>query len=838
MAALAVQWDDEAAPASVSGLSVQWDDAPKPVAPKPVAAEPSFLGRVGRGLASNIGAVTGSLRNSAESIIEPLVTMGTGMAGVAVGNVAGAVGDTYSRLRGTALRGDDVNADIRKAMTYQSRNPAAQANLERFGQAMSASKLEGLPILGAELPMLGRAIRQQAPMTRAAAGAAADVPISAMQRGVSAGIDRATASKSMKSLRDGVLERGRAIGLAVPNSEVAPTFIGNRLESASGKAALKQELVLRNQDAATVAAGKSIGWPENVPMDRAGLDDLIKNVSEPYRQVGELPSVRRGAYGEFGNPKADLADLVETRQKAQLAWDDFNFSGGRPRAESMKEAKALTARATELESNLIEYAQSAGRTDLIPQLLAARVRIAKIHAVRRALNPAGTDVSASVLGAMLKKDRPLDGDLRTIAEFQQQFPKFMGEGVKSPRAGISALETAAATTAGFAGAIATGKPAGALMAGIPLLRHPIRAAMLSKAMQTTPTYGPGLMNRIGQGIVGEAPGAMRRRLGYDTTAPTPQAGPVPEAAPVPNTLPVPYVRQGMFEPAGTPMPGPGTGWRFGRETYGDVPDISGNAPRPVAGLLQNRGAPDSSIAQSLRSAQERAYDLPYIGQKEFDSGRRPPPPQPEIPSGPLPDLNYPLIPGTDLTVNPLQSRSPFPELQKGMLSGGDIAAARKTPGRVIYTDANGQIIEGFRPPTAPKIRDLFAELRKAGGLNKSELADLGMGASKALIPRKNGLVPKEGGRKMNSVVEFMEQNGWLTAEDIAMAERSGIGGSHELARDMIRSAVDGDTPIHPLDGDAHYTYQAKLKELESQGIRQTKLPGKFFEDQRKKGMMQ
>lgn len=143
------------------------------------------------------------------------------------------------------------------------------------------------------------------------------------------------------------------------------------------------------------------------------------------------------------------------------------------------------------------------------------------------------------------------------------------------------------------------------------------------------------------------------------------------------------------------------------------------------------------------------------------------------------------------------------------------------PAKTIYSDAYGNIVDKSLVPQAPKLRNLLDELKKSGGISTNELADLGVENVHTNYP---GLTRKAGGKDMDSVVEWMQQNNWLSAEDVAMAERSGVGGSHELARDMVRAALDREPVIHPEDGAAYYDYQSALQQLDEAGIKPVKIP--------------
>lgn len=87
------------------------------VQPQPVPKR----GLIGRGL--------DVLRESAESILEPAATIASGAVAMPVAGAAMLAGDIYSGITGGPRIGEDVAADVMKAMTYQPRSRAAQSNL-------------------------------------------------------------------------------------------------------------------------------------------------------------------------------------------------------------------------------------------------------------------------------------------------------------------------------------------------------------------------------------------------------------------------------------------------------------------------------------------------------------------------------------------------------------------------------------------------------------------------------------------------------------------------------------------------------------------------------------
>ena len=297
---------------------------------------------------------------------------------------------------------------------------------------------------------------------------------------------------ALRAPKDAVLAEGRAAGYVVPGSEVAPTFLGNKLESLGGKAAIKQEATIRNQGATNALARKALGLAADEPITPGALEKIRTAAGQTYDEVAKL------------SPQAakDLEALKSTRAEAKGWFDAYNRS---MRPDDLAKAKALQAEADTLEGWIDWHAVSGGRQDLLPELIKARKEIAKSYTVERALNKSTGDVDARVIGRLFDKQKPLSDGLDTIGKFQQAYPKFTSPAVNTPAPGVNYLDAVSMPALAMGGAAVTGGPAGMLAAGIPLLRGPARSMVLSQAMQKPAQYGPG---RIGNGLLNFAPAAL------------------------------------------------------------------------------------------------------------------------------------------------------------------------------------------------------------------------------------------------------------------------------------------------------------------------------------------
>lgn len=312
----------------------------------------------------------------------------------------------------------------------------------------------------------------------------------------------ALAAELRNSVRDQTLREGHQAGFVVPPSAVnRPTFIGGRMESLAGKAALNQEASLRNQSVTDDLARKAAGLQPDEPISTATLKAARQRMSVPYQEAAGL------------SPQAasDL-DLVKSAKiESKLQWGHFNRSGD---PNAFKAANAADATADAALNRIEQTAQSAGKAGLVRELRKARVDIARNHEVRNALNAGDGSVDASTIGRAFDRnpDR-FSGELKTIGAFQQAFPKFMQEGSKVQAPGVGKTELLASALLAGGGGMATGDPTGLLAGLAPFASHPARALMLSRALQSAianPSYRTGVINR---GTAALKDPETRRRVG-------------------------------------------------------------------------------------------------------------------------------------------------------------------------------------------------------------------------------------------------------------------------------------------------------------------------------------
>lgn len=285
----------------------------------------------------------------------------------------------------------------------------------------------------------------------------------------------AAATASRNSVRDTTIKEAQAAGYVLPPTVTGGGLASKALESVGGKAAIGQEASIRNQQITNKIAREEAGLHQDAPLSEGTLEQARNTIAAPYREIAAL------------SPRANVAleEMKSARNEAKLHWREYNVS---QKVSSLKEAERLDAKAEAYEKLIDSEAKKVGRSDLLPDLQEARVKLAKNYDVERALNLGDGNVDASIIGRMFDKrgEAGMSGGLATIGKFQQAFRTFAREAPTGQSApGVSKL--APAVMSGGLGWF----PAGLAMAG-----GPARSIALSKMMQTPPSYSPGMGVRL------------------------------------------------------------------------------------------------------------------------------------------------------------------------------------------------------------------------------------------------------------------------------------------------------------------------------------------------------
>lgn len=334
------------------------------------------------------------------------------------------------------------------------------------------------------------------------------------------------ARQQVNAPRDAILQASQQAGYVVPPSQATGGFLNRALEGISGKITTAQNASAKNSDVTNALVRKALGQADDFSATPANLANVRGQAGQAYEAVKQFPQpfVADGAFSNavnkieseytrkvsafpsLGNPKIEalVSDLKQgsfdpratVEIMKQLRSDASANLGFGAKPEQLALGRIQKDAAKELEDLVARNLQQSGQQGLYDAFTEARKLIAKTKTVERATDEAG-NTSALKLANALRNRAPLSGELKTAAQFADQFPKAAQEVSKMgslPQ--WSPLDTMGAVLAGGAG-MATGTPSLALMS---LLRPATRAAILSGPYQramTQPSYGNGLLGLLG-----------------------------------------------------------------------------------------------------------------------------------------------------------------------------------------------------------------------------------------------------------------------------------------------------------------------------------------------------
>lgn len=280
-------------------------------------------------------------------------------------------------------------------------------------------------------------------------------------------------------------EAGREAGFVVPPTQVEPSFRNRLLEGMAGKLTTAQNASSRNQEVTNKLAMRSIGAEE---LTSEGIAAVRARANQAYNALGQAGSFsadlpfkaqlrKIGASSQQLKTdfpelaKADVDKLVSSMAEkssfdAQSGIEAIKRLRADARANRMARdnpdrqalGKVQNKISAALEDLIDRNLQRSGNTQLLADYRAARTTLAKAFDVEAALNPITGNVDGAKLAQLLKKGRPLTGELKQAAEFASAFPKAtqtperMGSLPQlSPLDWFAALGATAATGAGAAG---------------------------------------------------------------------------------------------------------------------------------------------------------------------------------------------------------------------------------------------------------------------------------------------------------------------------------------------------------------------------------------------------
>lgn len=436
-------------------------------------------------------------------------------------------GEALSRMTGgktAAQIQQETNSDIAEARRIDA--PLADTTAGKVGNAIGGAAVAAPGMLipgantyiGAGLVGAGTgALSTEGGISDRAAAAGAGALGGVLGKGAGDAIGagarafaaRSAANKTAAAGRQAAATAARDAGYVLPPTEFNPGPVNSLLEGLSGKIKTAQSASTKNQKVTNTLAARSVGADETAPLTKEALAAVRSEAGKVYDQlskagefVADAPFAARlqsmqapiqafekqfpqlanrevaGVFEALNQPRFDSAATVEALKR-------LRFEGNANKVSmdpAKKELGRIQTEAAKALEDLVDRNLSAGGSaELLKQFKEARQLIAKSHTVEKALNDTTGDVSAKTLAGMLQKGKPLSGDLKTIAEVGNAFPKATQTLPQSYNA-ISPLDYATAAI----GSGATGNPM--LLAGI-AARPAIRAGLLSSPYQAVAQRG-------------------------------------------------------------------------------------------------------------------------------------------------------------------------------------------------------------------------------------------------------------------------------------------------------------------------------------------------------------
>jgi len=370
----------------------------------------------------------------------------------------------------------------------------------------------------------GGALASKAGLVKTAAGlntmAAVTNPLNAVTKPVEMYAKSKNAllqtQKGANTVRDANLLAAQELGFVATPGSLSPTGANIVKERIAGKTHLEQLGSINNQQMADKVARKAVGLSEgadltpeamksireveynkgyaplkklgNIVADDVYIDDLA-NIESKY--TGPSKSFPEAVPDEVGKliskytvnrfDAADAVDVVKNLREQASA----NFRKGENAL-----AKSQLDISTALEGQIARTLETSGDpklAGLLEQFKASRQRMAISHTVEDAIRVGSGSVDAKKLGRDIQNDKFMTGDLKTVAEFANTFPRVNvpPSMIGTPGAGGVFGRSLSGLAAGGATQLLTKDPALsiAMTAAPELLSAGMRQYMLSKAGQ-------------------------------------------------------------------------------------------------------------------------------------------------------------------------------------------------------------------------------------------------------------------------------------------------------------------------------------------------------------------
>ncbi len=428
---------------------------------------------------------------------EATLALGSGMVGAALGGLSGLAGTV---MPGPEGQGADRVQRIIDALRYEPRTTSGRAITGAVAKPFEMySQHVADPLAGAATDL---AAKRLPPEGAGEVGAAVKTGMEALPMLLGRVIPKAAGAMAPKP--NPALDAIRGSGLKVVPEEAKAGLITRQLAGASDEGKLARGISQENNPILVEKLVKDFKLPKGTELDVPTLNSVIKEAYKPYEKIRTLGDIRTDA------KYTAEADAIASQYKSatrsfpkmeKLLKDDvekiadgidvrsFNASDAVDMVKALREkasesfAKGENSlgfahkRAANAIDDMIErHAHKSGSPEVVKELRDARATIAQANIAKKALGPQGT-INPQVYARELKKERPLTGGAREVAEFARDFPRSAAKPSTSPSSGPGAMDLlyAAATKEGL----------------LPFVRPAVRGVLSSGPYQSAFVRNPG-----------------------------------------------------------------------------------------------------------------------------------------------------------------------------------------------------------------------------------------------------------------------------------------------------------------------------------------------------------
>jgi hypothetical protein len=435
---------------------------------------------------------------------EAALSVATGIPASIVGGASGIarnlVSGTLGTPEGTRIASERAK-EVAGGLTYSPRTEEGKAYLSDIGNLFDKSKLAGLgPTESVDLASIPR---MKGPLVMES----------------DAGMTKRVSGELKRAQIDQGVSQAKEAGYSLPLSQVNPSLANQAIEGVAGKIKTAQKLAEKDQFNSNRLLREHYGVPEEVPMNQQTLSQIRADAGKAYeavrnsgrvtagedyfKKLDEIAAPYKSAAKDFPeSARTDITDAVNAVKQgsfdASSAVDQIRLLRGKADAAFAKGDKALGRSYKDisgaLEDELGRHLERTGANpNLIQDYQAARRTIAETYTVQKHLQADG-NIDAIGLARELKKGAPLQGNIRTIAEFGQQFPKVARLPEKAGGTPLSLFDFA---IGGGASALMHNPYYLAAAAGRPAVRAGITSGPYQKYMVNPPGTGPSSMISLG-----------------------------------------------------------------------------------------------------------------------------------------------------------------------------------------------------------------------------------------------------------------------------------------------------------------------------------------------------